>query len=195
MHVVFAAAQYRLVESGGSLRGQCLNAIRGGNAQWRTTMSHAFRATVMIAAAATALSGMAGERLYAQGADPNAAPNPYKMQENWAQLPEGRKFGAAIEVQVDHSDGKSIWVFDRCGATECTNSTLAPMEKFDSSGKFQKAIGADRFAVPHGLYVDHEGNVCGGDQIAHQVCSRRQGVDDFGQAGNARQRSGLFDDG
>ena len=40
-------------------------------------MSHAFRATVMIAAAAGALSGMAGERLYAQGADPNAAPNPY----------------------------------------------------------------------------------------------------------------------
>src|SRR5215471_9016244 len=121
---------YRLVESGGSL---CLNAIRGGNAQWRTTMSHAFRATVMIAAVG-ALSGMAGERLYAQG--------------------------------VDHSDGKSIWVFDRCGATECTNSTLAPMEKFDSSGKFQKAIGADKFAVPHGFYVDREGNVWGGDQIA-----------------------------
>jgi hypothetical protein len=49
--------------------------------QGRTIMSHAFRATVMIAAAAGALSGMAGERLYAQGADPNAAPNPYKMQE------------------------------------------------------------------------------------------------------------------
>src|SRR6516164_9768386 len=129
-------------------------------------MNHGFRATVMIAAAAGALSGMAGERLYAQGSDPNAAPNPYKMQENWAQLPEGRKFGATIKVQVDHSDGKSIWVFDRCGATECTNSMLAPMEKFDSSGEFQKAIGADRFAVPHGFYVDREGNVWGGDQIA-----------------------------
>ena len=58
-------------------------------------MSHTFRATVMIAAAAGALLGMAGERLYAQSADPSAAPNPYKMQENWAQLPEGRKFGAA----------------------------------------------------------------------------------------------------
>ena len=38
----------------------------------------------------------------------------YKVIENWAQLPEGRKLGAAIKVQVDHSDGKSIWVFDRC---------------------------------------------------------------------------------
>jgi hypothetical protein len=120
----------------------------------------------MIAAAAGALSGVAGERLYAQGADPNAAPNPYKMQENWAQLPEGRKFGAAIKVQVDHSDGKSIWVFDRCGARECTDSTLAPMQKFDFAGKFQKAIGADKFAIPHGLYVDRDGNVWGGDQIA-----------------------------
>ena len=107
-------------------------------------MSHAFRATVMIAAAAGALSGMAGERLYAQGADPNAAPNPYKMQENWAQLPEGRKFGAAIKVQVDHSDGKSIWVFDRCGATECTNSTLAPMEKFDCF-RTRSALASSRF--------------------------------------------------
>jgi sugar lactone lactonase YvrE len=109
---------------------------------------------------------MAGERLCAQGAHPNVAPNPYKMQESWAQLGEGRKFGAAIKVQVDHSDGKSIWVFDRCGANECTNSTLAPMEKFDSSGKLQKAIGAGMFAVPHGFYVDGEGNVWGGDQIA-----------------------------
>jgi sugar lactone lactonase YvrE len=57
-------------------------------------------------------------------------------------------------------------VFDRCGATECTNSTLAPMEKFDSSGKFQKALGADMFAIPHGFYIDREGNVWGGDQIA-----------------------------
>src|ERR1700757_2256310 len=117
-------------------------------------MSQAFRATVMIAAAAGALSGMAGEPLYAQGAAPNAAPNPYKMQENWAQLPEGRKFGAAIKVQIDHSDGKSIWVFDRCGARECTNSTLAPMEKFDSSGKFQKAIGADKFLNTFKFQVD-----------------------------------------
>jgi DNA-binding beta-propeller fold protein YncE len=40
------------------------------------------------------------------------------------------------------------------------------MQKFDSSGKFQKAIGADKFAIPHGFYVDRDGNVWGGDQIA-----------------------------
>src|SRR6201981_1592634 len=122
-------------------------------------MSQAFRATVMIAAAAGALSGMAGERLYSQGAAPNAAPNPYKMQENWAQLPEGRKLGAAIKVQVDHSDGKSMWVFDRCSGNSCADSTVAPIQKFDSNGKFVRAFGANLFVQPHGLYVDNDGNV------------------------------------
>jgi sugar lactone lactonase YvrE len=119
----------------------------------------------MIGIAIGALA-MSEDGLYAQGAEPNAAPNPYNTQDNWAQLPAGRKFGAAIKVQVDHGDGTSIWVFDRCGSTECTNSTIAPIQKFDSSGTFQKAFGAGMFAVPHGFYVDDEGNVWAGDQIA-----------------------------
>jgi sugar lactone lactonase YvrE len=129
-------------------------------------MKDAIRVTLLIGAAAGALMATAGNRVHAQAADPNAAPNPYKMQENWAQLAAGRKFGAAIKVQVDHSDGKSIWVFDRCGGTECTNSVIAPIQKFDSSGKFERAFGGGLFAVPHSLYVDREGNVWAGDQIA-----------------------------
>ena len=76
-------------------------------------MKHAIQAILMIGFTTGALT-LADDGLYAQGADPNAAPNPYKMQENWARLPDGRKFGAAIKVQVDHSNGTSIWVFDRC---------------------------------------------------------------------------------
>jgi DNA-binding beta-propeller fold protein YncE len=129
-------------------------------------MRHAIRLTFIFAVAAGTLVAMSGSRLHAQGSDANSAPNPYKMQENWAQLTGGRKIGQAIKVQVDHGDGKSIWVFDRCGSNECTDSTLAPLMKFDSSGKFQTAIGAGMFAVPHGLYVDRDGNVWAGDQIA-----------------------------
>ena len=44
--------------------------------------------------------------------DPNAAPNPYHVDEGWAKLPQGRKWGAAIGVDIDR-DGKSVWVFDR----------------------------------------------------------------------------------
>jgi DNA-binding beta-propeller fold protein YncE len=129
-------------------------------------MRHAVRAALTIGVAAGALTAMPANRLFAQAADPNAAPNPYKVEDNWARLPEGRKSGAAIKVQVDHSDGKSIWVFDRCGSNECTNSMSPPIEKFDSSGAFQKAFGAGLFAVPHSLYVDRNGDVWAGDQIA-----------------------------
>ena len=129
-------------------------------------MTRTMRMTLMVGFAAGALVALSGHRLYAQGTDPNAAPNPYKVQDKWAQLPAGRTMGQAIKVQVDHSDGKSIWVFDRCGSNECTSSMVAPIEKFDSSGAFQKAFGADKFAVPHGFYVDRDGNVWAGDQIA-----------------------------
>jgi DNA-binding beta-propeller fold protein YncE len=128
-------------------------------------MKHVIRATVLTAIAACALAATTGQRVYAQAADPNAAPNPYKTVENWAQLQAGRKFGQVIKVQVDHSDGKSIWTFDRCGAKECTNSPLAPIQEFDSNGKFVRAFGAGVFSVPHGFYVDREGNVWAGDQI------------------------------
>ena len=98
--------------------------------------------------------------LYAQDKlDPNGAPNPYRMLENWAQLPEGRPWGAPIGVELDHSDGKSIWVFDRCGADSCTGSNLAPIMKFDPSGKLVANFGAGMFNFPHGLFVDREGNV------------------------------------
>jgi DNA-binding beta-propeller fold protein YncE len=129
-------------------------------------MRSAIRVTLVIGLAAGALTATSGHRPGAQAADPNAAPDPYKVQDNWAQLPAGRKFGQAIKVQVDHSDGKSVWVFDRCGSNECTNSTVAPIQKFDTSGAFQRAFGAGMFAVPHSFYVDRDGNVWAGDQIA-----------------------------
>jgi DNA-binding beta-propeller fold protein YncE len=128
-------------------------------------MKHAIQATAIAAVAACALTAMTGQRVYAQAADPNAAPNPYKQVDDWAQLSPGRKFGAVIKVQVDHSDGKSIWTFDRCGAGECTNSPLSPLQEFDSSGKFVRAIGAGLFSVPHALYVDKDGSIYAGDQI------------------------------
>jgi sugar lactone lactonase YvrE len=129
-------------------------------------MKYAIGPVLWVGVAAGALMIALENRGYTQSIDPNAAPNPYGMQENWAQPPTDRKFGGVIKVQVDHSDGKSIWVFDRCASTECTNSMLPPLLKFDPSGKFVRAFGAGMFAIPHGLYVDRDGNVWAGDEIA-----------------------------
>ena len=129
-------------------------------------MRHAIKLTLMVGVAAGAVMTVSGIWGHAQGADPNVAPNPYKVQENWAQLTDGRKFGQAIKVQVDHSDGKSIWVFDRCGTNDCGNSMIPPIQKFDASGKLVRAFGANMFNQPHGFYVDHEGNVWVADERA-----------------------------
>jgi DNA-binding beta-propeller fold protein YncE len=146
-------------------------------------MTWATRGIAIVGLAAGALLATGGDRLHAQSNDANAAPNPYKVQDNWLQMPPDRKMGQAIKVQVDHSDGKSIWVFDRCGGKECSDSTLAPIEKFDSSGAFQTSLGRSLFAVPHGFYVDREGNVWAGDQIAKN--GRGSYLIKFGRDGKA----------
>ena len=126
-------------------------------------MKHSNRLTLTFCAAAMAAVALSGERVQAQ--DPNSAPNPYRMEENWAKLPDGRKWGSAIGVEVDR-DGKSLWVFDRCGANDCSKSNVAPIQKFDPTGKFVVSFGAGMFNFPHGLGIDREGNVYVTDERA-----------------------------
>ena len=101
-----------------------------------------------------------GEGTAAQAsADPNAAPNPYRVDEGWAKLPPGRKWGAAVGVDIA-CDGKSVWVFDRCAtADDCSASSLPPIQKFDASGKLVMSFGAGMFNYPHGLFIDGDNNV------------------------------------
>jgi DNA-binding beta-propeller fold protein YncE len=94
----------------------------------------------------------------ARSEDPNSAPDAYRVVENWAQLPEGRAWGQAIGVDID-PDGRSVWVYERCGAKLCTGSKLDPIHKLDPSGKVVKSFGAGMVNWPHGLFVDRDGNV------------------------------------
>jgi len=109
--------------------------------------------------AVVAAIGIAGKSLPQVMPDPNAAPNPYHMLDSWVQLPEDRKLGASIGVEIDHSDGKTLWVFERCGADTCVGSSLAPIMKFDPTGKMVANFGAGLINWPHGFYVDRDGNV------------------------------------
>ncbi len=108
-------------------------------------------------AAAFAMSGSHG---FAQSAsDPNAAPNPYKLDEGWLKMPEGRKIGATFGLSIDR-DGKSLWAFDRCASADfCAGTNLNPIFKFDAGGKVVANFGAGMFASPHGLFADRDGNV------------------------------------
>jgi len=90
--------------------------------------------------------------------DPNGGANPYHVVSNWAKLPQGRRWGMAIGVDIDR-DGTSVWVFDRCGGKTCEGSNVAPLQKFDSTGRLVESFGSDLFNWPHGLFAAPDGTV------------------------------------
>jgi hypothetical protein len=107
--------------------------------------------------AVVAAVAMSSAPTFAQDAGPNAAPNPYRLDEGWAKQPMGRGFGSTIGLNVDR-DGKSMWIYDRCGGDSCERSKIAPLNKYDASGKVVASIGAGMTNFPHGLFVDNDGN-------------------------------------
>src|SRR5215469_6791314 len=113
----------------------------------------------LIGAAALATQAQPISQSVAQpGAPLNSLSNPYRSVENWAHMPEGRTWGSSAGVYVDPA-GTSIWVAERCGANSCVGSDLAPILRFDMSGRLIKAFGAGMFVFPHGIFADQEGNV------------------------------------
>jgi hypothetical protein len=113
----------------------------------------------MLAIAGIVVMAIFGSRTYSQAnSQPNSAPNPYRPVEGWGKtLPEGRQWGSTNALTVD-SKG-NVWVAERCGGNSCADSTLDPILEFDSTGKFLKSFGAGLFVVPHGVYVEKDGNV------------------------------------
>jgi DNA-binding beta-propeller fold protein YncE len=101
----------------------------------------------------------------------NDLPSPYLSVAPWGKLPEGRTWGAQNAVAIDN-DGESVWVANRCGANpdippgaspfaydSCAGSEVAPVLKFDSSGKLLQSFGAGMFIFPHKIHVDRDGNI------------------------------------
>ena len=85
-------------------------------------------------------------------------PDPFGPAVSFGGLPPGRTWGGTTAVTPD-ADGMSVWVFERCGAESCADSKLPPVLHFDPSGKLLASFGAGMFVFPHGITVDHDGNV------------------------------------
>ena len=102
-----------------------------------------------------------------------APPNPYRIVEGWAQLPNGRPMGAVGKVVID-LDGKSVWALVRCEALadparfgdECRDSKTDPILKFSPEGKVVKSFGGGMFIWPHGMAIDKDGNIYVTDAVA-----------------------------
>ncbi|HWF13702.1 MAG TPA: peptidyl-alpha-hydroxyglycine alpha-amidating lyase family protein [Candidatus Acidoferrales bacterium] len=111
---------------------------------------------------------------------PNDLPNPYRTISNWAKLPDGRKWGATSGVAIG-PDG-NIWTYERCGGNSCADSNVPPILEFDPSGKILKNFGAGLFVLPHGIFVDKDGNVWVTDGVGGGGTS-----DDVGKHGKGHQ--------
>ena len=83
--------------------------------------------------------------------------SPYRPMYGWGELPEGRTWGSTSAVEIA-ADG-NIWVAERCGANSCVGSDVDPILLFSPDGKLMRSFGAGRFAWPHGIDVDHDGNL------------------------------------
>ena len=94
----------------------------------------------------------------------NDAPNPYQRGASFASPPDGRAWGATAGVAVA-PDG-TIWAYDRCGANSCSGSVLDPILAFTADGTVIRHFGSGIFQTPHGLSVDHSGNVWVTDSAA-----------------------------
>jgi len=160
-------------------------------------MSKAVRLLSAFGLSSAILIGWGDGLLFAQSTnDPNAAPNPYRMEEFRVQMPNGRKLGAPIGVEIDHSDGKTLWLYERCGADTCVGSSVDPVLKLDAGGNVVTSFGGGMVNWPHGFYVDRSGDVWvtdgrAGDGKGHTVIKfSPQGkvlltLGKPGQAGNA----------
>ncbi len=144
-------------------------------------MRYVFRLGVMLAAC-FAILAVATLNAQAQKSYPpwNDLPNPYRTVTNWAQLPDGRKWGATSGVAIG-PDG-NIWTYERCGGNGCADSNVAPILEFDLSGKLLKNFGAGLFVLPHGIFADKDGNVWVTDGIGGGTTS-----DDAGKHGKGHQ--------
>ena len=100
-------------------------------------------------------------------------PNPYRIAEGWAKLPNGRKMGAVGKVAVA-PDGTHIWAIVRCEplydqarfGDECRDSKTDSVYLFDQEGNVVKSFGGGMFIWPHGLAIDADGSVWVTDAVA-----------------------------
>ena len=120
----------------------------------------------------TALCALVAAAAHAQSPERPLPPNPYRTLDAWLRAPAGRTLGSVSSVAAAR-DG-TVWIAERCGANDCTSSDLAPILHADANGNVLGSFGARRFAWPHGIRVDQDGNVWvtdgrGGGGRGHQV--------------------------
>lgn len=120
-----------------------------------------------------------------------ALPDPYNPpQRQWTRLPDGKSWGSSAGIEIGpHGE---LWAIDRCGANSCDGSSLAAVHQLDpATGKVLRSIGAGRFAFPHGLHVDRDGNIWVTDPAVSKDGKKGQQVIKLSPDGKVLMRLGM----
>jgi hypothetical protein len=119
----------------------------------------------------------------------HGTPNIYGPGQQWGELPNGRTWGSSSGVYPHRDSGGAltgnIWVFERCGGSNCLDSDLDPIMLFDLDGKLIQSFGAGLFVWPHGVHIDRQENLW----VADAVQSYCEPVDGKGQGHQVRKLS------
>lgn len=93
-----------------------------------------------------------------------AQSNPFRLAENWVQLPGGLSWGEIADADLDAHG--NLWVLHRPPTPGGTAAKAGkkdggeiPVLMFDRAHKLVKSFGKGMFLQPHGLHVDPEGNI------------------------------------
>ena len=133
------------------------------------------------------VSAQLGNHISGEGI-PN--PNPIVTQA-WGDLPAGRNWGSTAGVDIDPIDGH-IWAYERCGASafgggnpiNCDTNPVDPIFKFHrETGEVLANFGGGLMQTPHGIHVDHEGNVWVTDFAANADGTKGHQVHKFSSSG------------
>lgn len=126
-------------------------------------------------------------------------PNPYTEAAGFPDLSGFRTLGSVSAVAADA--GGNVWIAERCGANSCAESAdVAPIIELDGAGRPVASFGENLFVWPHGIHVDHDGNVWvtdgrGDGDRGHQVIEFTPSGEilmRLGKAGVAGTGPGLF---
>src|SRR6187455_2367891 len=97
----------------------------------------------------------------------------HEVARHWPKLPDGEVLGLCAGIGVDSQN--RVFVFHRRERKWTTPFPKEPIAGttvsiFDgASGERIGPWGANRFVMPHGLSIDHEGNVWLTDVGLHQI--------------------------
>ena len=97
---------------------------------------------------------------YGPIANGNDRPNPYTRVEPFGEPPPGNNGEWAAVIGAEGGPDGNLYVLHRCQDNSCVGRVEPPVVKLDPrTGKRLDTWGEGLMAFPHGLHVDHEGNV------------------------------------